>query len=290
MAMSSPLWVAPTFLSRPSSNISRSITYKRCRSSASNFFSQSDMEQPLMKGQKLMEFPHLTAAHKDLMNDQGTSQGSLHIRRGLPSSHIDFVLASWLHLKVPTGSAMNITNLQAYLKSSTDVPHFQFELVQCSPTYFILFLDITPRKDLVLYPNYLKTFYEEAQLETLRQRLEQVPETKPYLSSSLYFRGVVSPTGILVSIKCEEVGGTDRCEEIIREHVSPIAHDVMVIWLEKYFSGATVGVTERAELEKRDLLVKTRAIEMDLSSSLPLQFGQEVANRVLSVIKGVLGV
>lgn len=185
---------------------------------------------------------------------------------------------------------MNITNLQAYLKSSTDVPHFQFELVQCSPTYFILFLDITPRKDLVLYPNYLKTFYEEAQLETLRQRLEQVPETKPYLSSSLYFRGVVSPTGILVSIKCEEVGGTDRCEEIIREHVSPIAHDVMVIWLEKYFSGATVGETERAELEKRDLLVKTRAIEMDLSSSLPLQFGQEVANRVLSVIKGVLGV
>lgn len=100
----------------------------------------------------------------------------------------------------------------------------------------------------------------------------------------------MSPTGILVSIKCEEVGGIDRCEEIIREHVSPVAHDVMEVWFEKYFSGGTVGVTERAELEKRDLLIKTRAIEMDLSSSLPLQFGQEVANRVLGVIKGVFGV
>lgn len=129
MAMSSPLWVAPPFLSRPSSNISRSITYKRCRSSASNFFSQSDMEQPLMKGQKLMEFPHLTAAHKDLMvslisaletrldshllassvvppdvefyqNDQGTSQGSLHIRRGLPSSHVLASSPSRVHIQI----------------------------------------------------------------------------------------------------------------------------------------------------------------------------------------------
>lgn len=82
-----------------------------------------------MKGQKPMEFPHLTAAHKDLMvslisaletrldshllassavppdvefyqNDQGTSQGSLHIRRGLPSSHVLASSPSRVHIQI----------------------------------------------------------------------------------------------------------------------------------------------------------------------------------------------
>ncbi|KAJ0045092.1 hypothetical protein Pint_05053 [Pistacia integerrima] len=213
--------------------------------------------QPHMRRHsKLMEFPHLSASHKELMagiisaletrlqsellpssvvppdveyyqNETGLSQGTLHIRRGLQSSHIDFMLASWLHLQQPNGGgAMNVTNLQVYLKPSINVPHFQLELVQCTPSYMIFFVDLTPRKDLVLNPDYLKTFYEETQLDVYRQNLDRVPEIKPYFSSSLYFRGVVSPTGILVSIKCEDGdGGKDRCEGIIRENVSPIAYE-----------------------------------------------------------------
>lgn len=124
--MSFRLCVASPFLSHPSSYISRSVS---CNSLANNFFSQSDMEQPLIKGQKLMEFPHLTAAHKDLMvslisametrldshllassvvppdvefyqNDQGTSQGSLHIRLGLPSSHVFASSPSRVHIQI----------------------------------------------------------------------------------------------------------------------------------------------------------------------------------------------
>ncbi len=197
---------------------------------------------------------------------------------------IDCILASWLHLEQPTG-AFDITNIAGYLKSSTDVPHFQFELVQCSPTYFILFLDLIPRKDIVLHPDYLKTYYEDTKIEALRQRLDQLSEVKPYFSSSLYFRCVVSPTGILVSIKCED-GGTERVEEIIREHVGPISNEIMGIWMDMCIGkGVEVGETERAVLEKRDTLIKSKAIEMDLSSSMPKQFGQEVADRVLRVIK-----
>ncbi|KAF9678491.1 hypothetical protein SADUNF_Sadunf07G0040500 [Salix dunnii] len=280
-----------------------------------------EMEQP-MRGRALMEFPHLLAPHKDLMvglisaldkrlhrhllpssatvppdaeyyqNQSGASQGSLCINRGVDSSPIDFILASWLHLSLPNGGAMNITNIQGYLKSSTDAPHFQFELVQCSPTYFIFFLDLIPRKDLVLNPDYLKTFYEDSRLEALRKQLgTQVLEAKHYFSSSLYFRNVVSPTGIVVSITCEEAGKTGRAEEIIRDSIEPIANEVLEIWMDRCVckGGTTIaGENERDQLEKRDRMIKSRAIEMDLSSSMPIQFGQEVADRVLGIIRGLV--
>ncbi|KAE7999610.1 hypothetical protein FH972_004018 [Carpinus fangiana] len=279
--------------------------------------SSSRMGQQPRAGSKLMEFPHLLDPHRDTMlslisavesrlgshllpssvppdveyyqNESGTSQGTLCVRCGIDSSPVDFILASWLHLEQPTGGgALDITNIAGYLKSSTDVPHFQFELVQCSPTYFILFLDLIPRRDTVRHPDYLKTFYEDTQLEARRKRLVQLPEVQPYFSSSLYFRGVVSPTGILVSIKCEE-GGRERVEEIIREHIGPISNEVAGIWMDMCVGegGGEVREAERAELEKRDSFIKSKAIEMDLSSSLPKQFGQEVADRVLRVIKSV---
>ncbi|KAG2724447.1 hypothetical protein I3760_01G017100 [Carya illinoinensis] len=285
----------------------------------------SRMEQQMMstKASKLMEFPHLLAPHRDTMlglisaienrlgnhllpssvpsdveyyqNESGTSQGTLSIRCGVDTSPIDFILASWLHLE-QGGGAMEITNIAGYLKSSTDIPHFQFELVQCSPTFLILFLDLIPRKDTVLHPDYLKTFYEDTQLEACRQRLARLPEVQPYFSSSLYFRRVVSSTGILVGIKCEDGGtgtGTERVEEIIGEHIGPIANEVMRIWLDMCVDGGVREVSEieqRAELEKRDKLIKRKAIEMDLSSSMPKQFGHEVADRVLRVIKSAYNI
>ncbi|KAJ4829609.1 hypothetical protein Tsubulata_014275 [Turnera subulata] len=207
------------------------------------------------------------------------------------SAWIDFILVSWLRIALPTGGGMNVTNIQGYLKPTTDAPHFQFELVQLSPTFLIFFLDLTPRKDLVLHPDYLKTFYEDTQLEARRKQLEsQVPESNHYFSSSLYFRNVVSPTGILVGIKCDEEDGAGRVEEIIRSHISPIANEVLEIWMESCVcrgAAASVGENERAELEKRDRMIKSKAVDMDLSSSMPKQFGQEVADRVLGVIRGI---
>ncbi|KAJ6419893.1 hypothetical protein OIU84_029920 [Salix udensis] len=247
-----------------------------------------EMEQP-MRGRALMEFPHLLAPHKDLMvglisaldkrlhrhllpssatvppdaeyyqNQSGASQGSLCINRGVDSSPIDFILASWLHLSSPTGGAMNITNIQGYLKSSTDAPHFSIRA--------------------------------DSQLEALRKQLcTQVLEAKPYFSSSLYFRNVVSPTGIVVSITCEDGGTAGRAEEIIRDIIEPIANEVLEIWMDSCVckgGRTTAGENERDQLEKRDRMIKSRAIEMDLSSSMPIQFGQEVADRVLGIIRGV---
>ncbi|KAL2316634.1 hypothetical protein Fmac_030510 [Flemingia macrophylla] len=262
---------------------------------------------------KLREFPFVSAAQKRLMLDlvstvenrldsqllpcslpsdvryyqspSATSQASLHIRPGHPHSPIDFVLGSWVHSELPTGGSLDITTLSAYLNSSTDAPNFVFEIIRSSPTMLVLFLDLLPRKDLVLWSDYLKTFYEDTQLDVHRQTLEAVPEVQPYFSSSLYVRAAASPTVILVRILTEN-GGVERMEEIIRDHLDPISKQVLGIWLDHCACAKReVGEAERAYLRKRDGVVRNKTIEIDLGSSYPKMFGAEVANRVLESMK-----
>ncbi|XP_024982106.1 red chlorophyll catabolite reductase, chloroplastic isoform X2 [Cynara cardunculus var. scolymus] len=256
-----------------------------------------------------MEFPYVSAPHKDLMvdlvstvetrlesflnpcnlppdvqscqNSTGTAHASIHLRSGVQSS-IDFILGSWLHCELPSGGALNITSLSAYLNSSTDAPNLLVELIQSSPTSMVLILDLPPRKDLVLNPDYLKTFYEDTHLDQHRQHLEKLSEVRPYFSSSLYIRSVASPTAILVLIE------TERLEEMIKTHVSPIAKEVLKTWLDIcVFGERRVDETEKAYLKKRDEMSKSKTIEIDLGSNLPRLFGHETANRVLEALREV---
>ncbi|KAI7743831.1 hypothetical protein M8C21_026967 [Ambrosia artemisiifolia] len=257
-----------------------------------------------------MDFPYVSPSHKNLMvdlastfesrlnsflnpcnlppdvqsyqNNTGTAHAALHIRSGLHSSPIDFMLGSWLHCALPSGGALNITSLSAYLNSSTDAPNFLVELIQSSPTSMVLILDLPPRVDLVLNPDYLKTFYEDTQLDQHRQHLDKLSEVKPYFSSSLYIRAVVSPTAILVRIE------TEQLEEMIKTHVTPIAKEVLKTWLDVCaFGERVVGESERDSLKKRDEMSKSKTIEIDLGSNMPRLFGQETANRVLDALKEV---
>lgn len=199
---------------------------------------------------------------------------------------IDFILGSWIHCELPTG-ALNITSLSAYLNPSTDAPNFLIELIQSSPTSLILILDLPPRKDLVLDPDYLNTFYESTKLDTYRQMLEKVPEVRPYFSSTLYIRCAVSPTAIMVHIETES-GESARTEEIVRSYVDPVAKELLEIWLNQCaFAEREVGETDRAYLEKRDIVNRSKTIEIDLASSFPRLFGQEVADRVIGEIRKV---
>lgn len=198
---------------------------------------------------------------------------------------IDFILGSWLHCKLPTGGALNITSISSYLNSSTDAPNFLIELIQSSPTALVLILDLPPRKDLVLYPEYLQTFYEETKLDSQRQVLDKIAEVRPYYTSSLYIRSVVSPTAIMVRIEVE-AGRPERVEEIINDHVDPIAKEVLGIWLDKCSCvRRDIGEADKAYLQKRDRLVRNKTIEIDLGSNLPKLFGPEIADRVLGVMR-----
>lgn len=200
---------------------------------------------------------------------------------------VDFILGSWVHCNLPTGGALNITSLSVYLRPSTDAPNFLIEVIQSSPTTLILILDLPPRKDLVQHPDYLKTFYEETQLDKQRQLLEKLPEVKPYFSSSLYIRALVSPSAILVSIETDPSQAI-RIDEIIQDHISPVAKVMLDTWLNLCAcTERRLTDDESKDLAKRDQIIKNKTIEIDLESSFPRLFGQQVANQVLGVLREI---
>ncbi|OIT29671.1 PREDICTED: red chlorophyll catabolite reductase, chloroplastic [Nicotiana attenuata] len=296
--------------SLPSS--SRSVFLRKRRLSCS---SSKYMEQQNENKSKFKEFPYVSVPHRELMvelvstvenrlgtsllpctlpcnvqyfeNSTATAHASLYVRSGHSSSQVDFILGSWVHCNLPTGGALNITSLSAYLRPSTDAPNFLIEVIRSSPTSLILILDLPPRKDLVQHPDYLKTFYEETQLDKQRQLLEKLPEVKPYFSSSLYIRAVVSPSAILVSIETE-ASQAIRIDEIIQDHISPVAKVMLETWLDLCACPERkLTEDESTALAKRDKIFKNKTIEIDLESSFPRLFGQEVANKVLGVLREV---
>ncbi|KAF2913392.1 hypothetical protein DAI22_10g081300 [Oryza sativa Japonica Group] len=109
----------------------------------------------------------------------GNAVGSLDVRRGAPGSTIDFMLQSSLHCKVPNG-AIDITSLLIFLNASTDAPHFLMEFIQGSPTSIVVLLDLLPRKDLALHPEYIERYYENTQVDKQREKVEELPQARPY--------------------------------------------------------------------------------------------------------------
>ncbi|XP_058097360.1 red chlorophyll catabolite reductase [Magnolia sinica] len=303
------------FLSPPPSppkrsNHRTSISMTSSSSSSSSPYSHKDTRRS-----SLLEFPHLSPSHRELMldlistvetrlgphllpsavppdvayfqTDSGNSQGSLDIRSGRKDSKIDFILGSWLHCLLPSGAALDIATLFAYLSPKTDAPHLLLEFIQSSPTSLILFMDLLPRKDLVLHPNYLETFYQNTQLDAQRSKLLGVPNIKTYFSSSLYIRSVLSPTAIAMSINCEE-GSVD---EIMRDYVDSVAKELVRIWLDECaVGGKEIEEDERDDLVRRDDLLKRKTVEIDLASNLPRLFGADAAGRIVDEIQKVFGI
>ncbi|XP_050208478.1 red chlorophyll catabolite reductase, chloroplastic [Mercurialis annua] len=267
---------------------------------------------------KFMEFPFVSAPHRELMvdivstvenrlgsqllpctlpldvqhcqNQNGNAQASLHVRSGHQSSPVDFIFGSWLHCKLPTGAALNITSLSAYLNLSTDAPNFLMEIIQSSPSSLVLILDLPHRKDPVLYPDYLQTFYENSQLETHRQTIHKLKEVQPYVTSSLYFRSLLSPTMILIRVETES-GDAIRMEEIMKDHIHPVAKSVLEIWLD-YCGCGERDLEEEVKdyLKRRDGIVKKKFIEIDLESNFPRLFGPELTDKVLGPIREIFNV
>ncbi|XP_039126716.1 red chlorophyll catabolite reductase-like [Dioscorea cayenensis subsp. rotundata] len=260
----------------------------------------------------VLDFPYLPPPHRDLMlsllstvhsrlashllpssvpsdvlsfhNDASTSFGALDIRSGAHDSPVDFILESWLHCKLPTG-ALNITTLFGFLNASTEAPHLLMEFIQGSPTSLVLFMDLLPRKDLVLHPEYLAEFYQDTQLEKLRQELNNLPYVQPYCSSSLYIRSVLSPTAVAVNINCG-ADGESSMEEVMGAQLSSVAKEVLQIWLDKCAcSSHQMEESKRNVLIQRDNLIKTKTVEIDLSANLPRMFGPNVAEKIVGTIQ-----
>ncbi|KAG0564785.1 hypothetical protein KC19_8G140000 [Ceratodon purpureus] len=269
-------------------------------------------EASMAKETSWVEFPKLSPAGKQLMEtvaetmnrelgdmilpsqtasdvrsfQGGNGAGSVTLRAGREGSKIDFVLGSWLNCALPFGE-LNIATLIAMLGPEADSPHLLFEFIQSGPGSLVLVLDLLPRKDLVLEPEYLARYYENSPLETIRQSFEKHPQAQPYLTSALYVRSVVSPTAVLYKVSGEGVeGGLDG---VIAELVQPAALKVVETWLDCYKNvGEDLHGDAVAAMKKRDELIKSMGVEVDLSANMPRLFGQEIADRVVEAFrKGV---
>ncbi|CAA7401608.1 unnamed protein product [Spirodela intermedia] len=264
-----------------------------------------------------MDFPYLSPAHRDLMldllsdtesrlgphllpssvppdvlsfqSDSGNCKGSLDIRHGADGSKVDLILQSWLHCELPFG-VLDITTLFAYLRPESDAPHLLVEFIQNGPDSLVLFIDLLPRRDLVLHADYLDHFYQQSSLEKTRQGLESAAEVAPYRSSSLYIRSVLSPTAIAVGINCGAEGARPL-EELMRELVAGAAKEVIGVWLDRCaLAEREVTEGDRTGLVARDDLIKRKTVEIDLSANLPRLFGQQVASRVVGAIQKAFGI
>ncbi|CAA6664969.1 unnamed protein product [Spirodela intermedia] len=236
-----------------------------------------------------MDFPYLSPAHRDLMldllsdtesrlgphllpssvppdvlsfqSDSGNCKGSLDIRHGADGSKVDLILQSWLHCELPFG-VLDITTLFAYLRPESDAPHLLMEFIQNGPDSLVLFIDLLPRRDLVLHADYLDHFYQH----------------------------VLSPTAIAVGINCGAEGARPL-EELMRELVAGAAKEVIGVWLDRCaLAEREVTEGDRTGLVARDDLIKRKTVEIDLSANLPRLFGQQVASRVVGAIQKAFGI
>jgi red chlorophyll catabolite reductase len=194
------------------------------------------------------------------------------------------MMQSSLHCKVPNG-AIDITSILMFLNASTDSPHFLMELIQGSPTSIVMILDLLPRKDLALHPDYLQKYYENTQLDKQRGKIYELPQTRPYISPSLFVRSAISPTAISVHIDCGQ-GGEGALEEIVRSQLALVAKEVLQIWLDSCADSTTdMEETQRKCLVKRDKTVRSKSIEVDLTANLPRMFDLDVSSRVIAEIR-----
>ncbi|KAF7087560.1 hypothetical protein CFC21_090740 [Triticum aestivum] len=199
------------------------------------------------------------------------------------------MLHSSLHCKVPNG-AIDITLVLIFLNALTDAPHYLMEFIQGTPTPMVVILDLLPREDLALHPEYLHKYYEHTHLDNQREKIEELPQTRPYRSSSLFVRSACSPTAVSVTINCGQ-GGEGTMEEIVCGQLASVVKEVLRIWL--HTCAGDTSEMEEAEREimiKRDQAVRLKSIEVDLTANLPRMFGPDVSGHIIAEIRKAFGV
>ncbi|KAL3675949.1 hypothetical protein R1sor_025897 [Riccia sorocarpa] len=195
---------------------------------------------------------------------------------------IDFVLESWLHAKLPSGT-LDIATIVVMLGPETDSPHFLFEFIQSGPSLVVV-LDHVPRKDLVLDTDYQQRFYEAPGLDEIRKLFEEAPNSKPYISPTLFVRSIVSPTAVLYKLNAGTQVDGGGLEEQIETVVYSGSQKMTEAWIESFLTRGSSGCNLEDTL-KRDNKIKTFGFEVDLSANLPRLFGKNIADRVVEAFR-----
>ncbi|MCO5611083.1 hypothetical protein L7F22_065333 [Adiantum nelumboides] len=169
---------------------------------------------------------------------------------------------------------------------ATDAPHLLFEFIQTGSNSLVVVLDLLPRKDLVIDTEYLNQFYEGTALESIKQELQKTPGAQRYEPPTLYIRCLTSPTCIMCKFEGTVEQGQGSLDQMVQDAVSSAAKNVVKIWLEGVLkTGKKVPDSEAQLILGRDTMIKTKGVEVDLSSNMPRLFGQEIADRVVEAFR-----
>ncbi|OQU92187.1 hypothetical protein SORBI_3001G306600 [Sorghum bicolor] len=200
-------------------------------------------------------------------------------------AHIDFMLEAWFHRALPTGGAIDITSLVVFLNGTTDAPHFLMELIQGGPSSLVVLLDLFPRRDLPVHPDYIDKYYGATSVDAHRINIEKIPQVRPYVSPSLLVRSLWSPTAVVVDIQCGEQGKEAALEEIVRGQLAHSAAELLHVWLNKCAGSVEeMEETEKEILVARDKMISTTSVKLNLSANLPKIFDKHVSDRVVAEI------
>ncbi|XP_037455961.1 red chlorophyll catabolite reductase-like isoform X2 [Triticum dicoccoides] len=145
-------------------------------------------------------------------------------------------------------------------------------------------------KDLALHPEYIHKYYEHTHLDKQREKIEELPQTRPYRSPSLFVRSACSPTAVSVTIDCGQ-GGEGTLEEIVCGHLASTVKEVLRTWLHSCACDTSkIEEAEREIMIKRDQVVRLKSIEVDLTANLPRMFGPDVSGHIIAEIRKAFGV
>ena len=142
------------------------------------------------------------------------------------------------------------------------------------------------RKDLVTDLEYLKRFYEDTSMESVKQELQKSPYAQRYEPPTLYIRCLTSPTAILYKFECAADSKEILLDQIIEDVVAPTAEKVVKLWLEGVLNlGKKLPDEEVKFVVQRDTTLKMKGLEVDLSSNMPRLFGQEITDNVIEAFR-----
>ena len=184
---------------------------------------------------------------------------------------MDWLVHSWIG--DPEAGFTNI-HLTAWLGPATDVPHLG---IACGtlPTLWC-FVDLLPRTDLLVDPDYVDRYYEPA--NEAYMALKNDPEAESFISQDTFTRAGVSQSAFCVVLPTTP------------ERVTQIG-ELATLRLEQWFGyldeASPVPEADRPALAARDQAVRRNIAERDPANALAERFfGKDLTDRLVGSLWG----
>lgn len=218
--------------------------------------------------------PHASGAGLDYWtSEDGSYEGSLNPYSGDADNGVEWLVHSWIGNRKASILDMN---LQVWLGPHIDVPHLVI-VFGTVPNVFH-FSDVVPRRDPMVDVDYLERYYGPENEKWLKLRGDD--RFLWSVSHGTYMRAFNSPVANSYMATCPDSEAVEILGESVRDRVDT--------WLRWVREAQPVPAEERAELRKRDHLVRTYGYTLDPMNELSKKFlGAERVEELVSLRAGL---